>query len=971
MDCFPIDEEIQASVPFSNNSVVLAASALLQRLVSYADERNLQSVDVLLSSIWLLLREERGKDSGQPYITSATCKSPIKRTPSETTTQYKCLYTEAETQTDDRITEIHSADTDEIENQIKQDDARYSYADTNSNDKGDKDRVSNTAKIQPFVTGNAHAELQVNADRISFDNKLFGSKEVKNHVIDKAGSGSAETAVDNSLRSKGRLLECPPVLSPIKPLKEPLDDNPLSSSDTKGKAQNSNLPSDVKVDYSTDLKSVLTETDLKGSETILNTSESNIFQISSNDGLTYENIVIENVGSDDSDTQMTIDYDDQKFDSSQASLKFSLDNDIIPQNNQENKGNPVLKHLHSGNAHQKLADIHNSAMGIAKNEEIVIENLEIPQGNCLTDTPEPPVRESFGGIVEPDTDSELKIINIAGGVTFYDDPNQEDLPNDRNIDYVEKPNVSVYNPFAYSGFPSIQSSCTSPYSDVVFSSYSSFPGTYMSVNPRLTVQNCPQYFFPNNLNMGMYVGANEVGQIYKPEEILTKNGNSPPSFNQGFQYFFPQPQKTDFSEPVEVKSEARVITATSPKSKKKRRKQEQEENPLSVNKDYYNVRDKNGKFIKMEEMPYINNVKHSRFSLKGHKLRAKIPVKQDQKTGGLPEDANGSLAKLMRPLSGDRQGMKIASTSDQQDDAKLCVSQLQEECEATNKKLKALVAKKSAKSISHKTFEKRQLNLLKKLRSLKRKLRKFEKCVVRDNGTFVNSAGMHEEYTVVTLKDPVSISLVEQNCSKLEQTAKTHYNDSDGAKSKNNVSLKDSKGKKMLKKSSGKGKVKPLGNSNSKIKTAKQKLAAKKVLKIKKAKTRQILKETVGKNNLKLKSMNSVDELNSLVKPAEPSVSEATGEVKKRGRGRPRKGEEKNRVKLKVKSPQNSTKTDKKTKAYTWLKQARKEKEQPNVKEILIAAYHGERGAKLAAQQKISAYNESLSLDNGAKGENL
>lgn len=46
MDCFPLDEEIQASIPFSNNSVVLAATALLQRLVSYADERDLRSVDV-------------------------------------------------------------------------------------------------------------------------------------------------------------------------------------------------------------------------------------------------------------------------------------------------------------------------------------------------------------------------------------------------------------------------------------------------------------------------------------------------------------------------------------------------------------------------------------------------------------------------------------------------------------------------------------------------------------------------------------------------------------------------------------------------------------------------------------------------------------------------------------------------------------------------------------------------------------
>ena len=580
----------------------------------------------------------------------------VKKTPPETTVQRKYLYAEAETQTDDSITESHSLKPDEIKNKSKQDDdiasgvgrkRVCSNADSTSNDKEDKDRVSNTAKIQPFVTDIAHSEPLVNADRIISDSKLFGLKEVQNHVLDKAGTDVTETPVDNTCISKSRLLESvfesPPVLSPIKAItipKEPLDDNLLLKSDTKDKAQNSNLPSAVLEDYSNDENNAITETDAahhKGLETIVNTSDSNIFQISSNDGLTYENIVIENVGSDDSDTQMTIDYDDQKVDSIQTSLKLSLNNDNITQHTYEQKNKTEQKQL-VGNSHQNFADIHKGALDVATNADIVIENLEIP--------PETPVRQSFGGIVEPDSDSELKIINIAGGVTFYDDPNQDDLPNDRNIDYIEKPGVSVYNPFIYSGFPSLQSSNTSPYSDVVYSSYNSFPSTYM--NPRLTVQNCPQYFFPNNLNMGMYVGANEAGQIYQPVENQTKYGNMPPSFNQGLQYYFPQPKKTDLSEPIEVKSEARVITATSPKSKKKKRKQELEEDPLSPNKEYYNVRDKHGKFIKMEEMPYINNVNHSSFSLKGHNPGMKNPVNQEQKAGGLFDDANCSFARLMR-----------------------------------------------------------------------------------------------------------------------------------------------------------------------------------------------------------------------------------------------------------------------------------------------------------------------------------
>ena len=319
-----------------------------------------------------------------------------------------------------------------------------------------------------------------------------------------------------------------------------------------------------------------------------------------------------------------------------------------------------------------------------------------------------------------------------------------------------------------------------------------------------------------------------------------------------------------------------------------------------------------------------------------------------------------------------------------QDEVKLHVRQLQKECKETNEKLKALYAKNGTTSKKdmtekeknrHKTLEKRQTSLLKKLRSLKRKLRKYEKLeyVVRDKGTFVNSSGLSEEYTVVTVKGLVSNSVgTEQSCSKFDQeTVKTHYDQSNLANSKKTFSLKESKGKKMLKKSSelDKGKVKPLGSSNSKIKTAKQKLAAKKILKIKKAKTRQILKESAGKKKLKLKhAVNKESESDS---PAGKGVSTVTAEVvKKRGRGRPKKGEEKNPGKLKVNSLPNITKTGKKTKAIAQLKQARKEKEQQEVKEILIAAYHGERGAKLAAQQKISAYNESLSLDSAAKGEN-
>ena len=325
-----------------------------------------------------------------------------------------------------------------------------------------------------------------------------------------------------------------------------------------------------------------------------------------------------------------------------------------------------------------------------------------------------------------------------------------------------------------------------------------------------------------------------------------------------------------------------------------------------------------------------------------------------------------------------------------QGDTKLNVSQLQEECKKINRKLKTLAGKRSSKLLKdmtekekkcQKRFEKRESNLLKKLRSLKRKLRKYDKLeyVVRDMGSFVNSSGLSEDYTVVTVKGMNSSSVVAgHSCLKVEQeTVKANDTALDQAKSKKSVSLKQSKGKKILKKTTDKRKIKALNNSNSKIKSAKQKLAAKKILKIRKAKSRQILKETAEKNKLKVKQ--TIDKVTE--SEQNPDVSEITGDavvkkrgrgrprevvVKKRGRGRPRKGDEINGGKLKVNPLSHRTKTGQ----LAQLRQARKERDQQEVKEILIAAYHGERGAKLAAQQKISAYNESLSLDNTAKGDN-
>ena len=571
---------------------------------------------MLLSSIWLLIREGRNKEKecacGKPYNTIVN--GAIQKNPPETTTESRPLYVEVETQTEGNVAEVPCEKTDEMKDESKKDDDKLcklfnplngsldsfkitsgidrksvcSIADSCKNDEADSDKVPNTVKYQPYLTKVANSELQG-----------------------------------------------PPVLSPVRSIpKESLNDTQVTNSDSKGKAQSSNnLLGDNLEEYGSDEKSVMPET----------------------------NVVIENVGSDDSDTQMTIDYDAHIDDSSQTSLKISLDNDIIPQHKHEMKDDPEQKQFFIEKSHHIIDAMPNDASTIASNnavienlettlgtyqittnedeenvetsetcnivtnEDIVIENLEGSPVACETFAPGTPIRESFGGIVEPDSDSDLKIINIAGGVHFYDDQNQGDMQNDRHY-------------FGRTGG-----------TDVVFSSYSSFPNTYMSVNPRLTMQNCPQYFVPNNF--GMY--TNQPEHLYQPVAHQNQYCNNTPSFRQDFQYFFPQ-QKTydssDSSEPVKVKSESRVITAsysTSPKSKKKKRKKD-EESDLSTTKEYYNVRDQFGKFIKKDELPYINNINHSGLSLKGQKPGMKPVVKQEPSTGGLLDRRNCHNKKIMR-----------------------------------------------------------------------------------------------------------------------------------------------------------------------------------------------------------------------------------------------------------------------------------------------------------------------------------
>ena len=309
-----------------------------------------------------------------------------------------------------------------------------------------------------------------------------------------------------------------------------------------------------------------------------------------------------------------------------------------------------------------------------------------------------------------------------------------------------------------------------------------------------------------------------------------------------------------------------------------------------------------------------------------------------------------------------------------------------------DKKLKAILAKKKEKpkknmtekeKKNHKAFETKRLNMLKKLHAEKKELAKREvaerarlkslkspdiEYVVRDKGTHINSAGLSEEYTVVTIKGLLSKPAGDQTDSLTDQGStvreekKSSQTPPQLANPKKKPSLKQSKGKKSLKKSVlAKETVRPIklvSNSipalgtKAVIKSAKQKAAAKKVLKIKqsKANTSKIIKKNKQKVTDNLVS-------DTLLKTIEPQLSDTVSKsagktVAKRTKEISKKGKQNiHKVKTLI-----SKKGANKTKRI--LKQVTKAKPEVEVQD-LISVHHGERGAKLAAQQRISAYNDS------------
>lgn len=325
---------------------------------------------------------------------------------------------------------------------------------------------------------------------------------------------------------------------------------------------------------------------------------------------------------------------------------------------------------------------------------------------------------------------------------------------------------------------------------------------------------------------------------------------------------------------------------------------------------------------------------------------------------------------------------------------RLSISQLQKQCKDIDKKLKALVANKSVKAKKNlsekekklpKSNDKKRLTLLKKLKAQKKNLMKLEqsesveekpsqsenlKYVVRDKGTRVNSAGMLEEYTVVTIKGLLPENSGQNNASQDDQNPKQNQEPYQG-NLKKTISVKKRKQKQPLKTSlSVVGGKLPFNSSDSTVKSAKQKAAVKKILKIKQAKS-ILMKEVSGKSKEKLKETVGSIAVSDFMPKAIETESTKTGEKKHRG-GKPRKGQAAKKANSQIKHESqsvNKTKKAKKTRALSQLVKAKKQKEQEEAKE-LIFTYQGERGAKLAAQQRISAYNESLSSDAAIKGEN-
>ena len=369
-----------------------------------------------------------------------------------------------------------------------------------------------------------------------------------------------------------------------------------------------------------------------GSDTIVKTTDGKTFQISSNDGLTFEDsFVIEKVDSDDSDED--VDMEDRESSQLVINAHSSSDNNnpvgSSTEPHIEKRSEVAERNISADTASIESGDAVNAQPYIVSCTEVTEQSVNTSKETVETfnenvgilDKQGNVVKNNLGGIISSDNDTELKIINIAGGVTFYDE-NEETLCPDKMADYIEtKLDHDAQIPFSPHTFTCISgpSSCTSLYSDVV---YSTIPGSFMSVDPRLAVHNCPQWFVPSSLNSNMCLANDFGGRVYQqiPNEnsFLSGQGN----ITQGCQQYFTAHVNTpNMLQPVKSESKLMAPSKNLVKSKKKKKSSKgtkTDSERIPVVKEYYNVRDpSSGKFVKIDHVPHVNNLqKFSRSTLK-------------------------------------------------------------------------------------------------------------------------------------------------------------------------------------------------------------------------------------------------------------------------------------------------------------------------------------------------------------------
>ena len=393
---------------------------------------------------------------------------------------------------------------------------------------------------------------------------------------------------------------------------------------------------------------------ITGSDTVVKTSDGKTFQISSNHGLTFEDsFVIEKVDSDDSDDEMGDDHDNSHHD--ENTLQCELEEDSLDKTTDHHIGKRAEEQVSSkrcklacapiketdqtahpcslisvfdgrsvgsqGSNNAEKADGVDTCSETERDKSFIMNYTESEQSmsdpkqnttanyNLNSSDQAQFERASLGGIISTDNDTDLKIINIAGGVNFYDE-NEESVSLDKIADYKLTKHVENF-PVSFDRLTPSLSSCSALYPNVIYSTISE---PFMSVDQRPAIHDPSGLLVPSQMNFNACLGNDFRGRIYQQfadENIYINAGQQ--NIAQTYPYFVPDTGNPYWHQPIKsefVKSESKVLTASkyiSASKKKKKHSKERKDNIEgdSCLKNFYNIRDANGKFIKM---PYVNNI---------------------------------------------------------------------------------------------------------------------------------------------------------------------------------------------------------------------------------------------------------------------------------------------------------------------------------------------------------------------------